>query len=328
MVETEQNKITFDIEFLKDIEAGLTSDPKTLPSRYFYDEVGDKLFQAIMKLPEYYLARSEFEILKTYKSKLLEYFSQDVPSFQLMELGAGDGIKTRLLIEEFIESKAEFEYRPIDISQHALDGLKNSFQKDYPELKIKPVNDEYFSALKYVDTETRGRKVILFMGANIGNFTQAGAVKFLNELRERVNPEDFLVIGFDLKKDPDLILAAYNDAAGVTRDFNLNLLERMNRELQADFDLSRFKHFPTYHPVTGETKSYLVSTSDQKVNIGVSGLKVMFKAWEAVQTEVSLKYSPEGIIELARQTGFKEADRFYDAGENYVVSLWRPNEKG
>lgn len=307
-------------QFADDVLKGLNSIPKKLSSKYFYDKKGDSLFQKIMQLDEYYLTRSEYEILNTYKNQILNIFYKEKKKFNLVELGAGDGYKTKVLLKEFLEAGVDFQYNPIDISGNVLQMLDRSLHEELPALKFKGIQNEYSKGLKKLK-KSGDRNVVLFLGSNIGNFSQVQAISFLEELYESMGDGDLLFIGFDLKKDPQIILNAYNDSSGVTRDFNLNLLTRINHELKGNFDLTAFKHFPTYDPKTGTTKSYLVSTRDQEVEI--MGNIIEFDQWEAIQMEISQKYSMSAIENMAAQTDFSVIRNFYDTKKYFVDTIWK-----
>jgi L-histidine N-alpha-methyltransferase len=311
-----------DHQFAEDVRTGLSSEPKYLQSKYFYNEAGDKLFQRIMELEEYYLTNSEYDIFDHQKSDLLKYFSTDGGRFELIEFGAGDGLKTKILIEFFLTREVDFSYVPVDISASVLNGLTSALGESYPTLHIHPVCDDYFHALEELNRADFGKKVILFLGSNIGNFRENQAIPFLRHLAAEMNSCDHLLIGFDLKKDPEVILQAYNDRQGITRDFNLNLLARINAELNADFDLSKFRHFPTYNPQTGEAISYLVSLEYQKVNIKALKQIFYFDPWEPIFMEVSQKYSLADIERLAVNSGFRVAQNFFDSRNFFTDSLW------
>jgi len=312
-------------QFMEDIRRGMTSSPKHLSSKYFYDIQGDKIFQQIMDMPEYYLTDCELEIFQGSKDGLLSHFQNNSSLFHLIEFGAGDGMKTKILLDHFTGSKANFIYNPIDISQHVLSGLQEELLEEYPDMKVEPLNKEYFDALDDIGRQCCGKKVILFLGSNIGNFREKEALEFFRGIFERLNPGDLLLTGFDLKKDPDIILRAYNDPAGITGEFNKNLLTRINRELDADFDLSRFFHYPVYDPESGETRSYLVSNENHKVRLNRLSLTVYFDKWEAIFMEVSQKYDVQQIEALAVNTGFTLVNNFYDSQRFFVGSLWKVN---
>lgn len=308
-------------EFAHDVRAGLEASPKKLPSKYFYDAAGDRLFQAIMAMPEYYLTDAEFAVFRQNKTAILEHFGDN---FEMVELGAGDGRKTRVLLDHFIEAGADFTYRPIDISGSVLRELEQDLKKRWPGLDVAPIRNDWFAALRNMeDTEAAGHRVVLFLGANIGNMERAGATLFLRTLRNSLTPGDRVLIGFDLKKDPARILAAYNDPAGNTAAFNLNLLYRINQELDADFRVDRFRHWQIYDPLTGACRSRIVSTTRQEVHIGKLEARFSFDAWEAIEVEVSVKYSLAEIEQLATATGFRVEQHFQDERGDFVDTLWR-----
>ncbi len=306
--------------FAREVLDGLSATPKKLPSKYFYDKKGDHLFQQIMKLDEYYLTSCEHEILSSSKEALLKLSTAGGKPFNLVEFGAGDGYKTKILLRYFLEQKADFEYAPIDISENVLELLENNLKEELPDLQLKPVADDYFSALHSLRNGGR-RNVILFLGSNIGNFTEELAFNFLGKVYDAMKRDDLLLIGFDLKKDPAIIRAAYNDSKGVTREFNLNLLRRINTELKAGIDVDKFIHYPVYNPMTGTAKSYLVSTEDQEFEI--NGTKISLEAWEAIHTEVSQKFSLNDITRMAIQTGFTELENYFDKRRYFVDAVWK-----
>jgi len=308
-------------QFANDIEQGLSQIPKKLSSKYFYDEKGDELFQQIMAMEEYYPTNCEFEILSTHQADLLK----DVAAkrFDLIELGAGDGTKTKVLLRHFSQQKADFRYVPIDISGNILDELENALSEELPGLKVSPVQGDYFKSLKQIPHIENTQKVVLFMGGNIGNLDMEEASVFLRVLASHLHKGDLLMVGFDLKKDPKVILDAYNDKQGITRAFNLNLLTRMNNELGANFCLSQFKHWPTYNPLTGATKSYLVSTESQEVYIEALDKTFQFDAHEAIDMELSQKYSLKDIQALAVKSGFTVKKNYTDKRNYFVDSLWQ-----
>jgi len=313
-----------DSAFARHVREGLAASEKFLSSKYFYDQSGDRLFQAIMTSPEYYLTNAELEIFSQQKEAIRDALPHDI--FDLVELGAGDGFKTQVLLEHFVARGTRFEYLPVDISDNALMGLKDKLQHSIPELIVKPVQGDYLDALNRLPSSGHPR-VILFLGSNIGNFPPPRAVQFLRTIRNRMDQHDALLIGFDLKKHPKVILAAYNDAAGHTRSFNLNLLVRINRELGGQFDLDQFEHFPTYDPQTGATKSFLISQVDQQVPIAAIGETFSFRAGESIFMEISQKYSPADLDELAAATGFVIKQVFIDSRQYFADQLWLPESQ-
>lgn len=308
-------------EFAEDIKEGLSQQPKRLYSKYFYDEKGDYLFQEIMKMEEYYLTRSEFEIFSMNKQQLFNAIQLDDKVLQLVEFGAGDGLKTKVLLEYLVNEKIDFEYLPIDISASVLKQLSNDLSARWPNMIVKPIQKTYFKALEGLGSKKR--KLVLFLGSNIGNFNQEEVTSFLKDMYRHLNTGDYLLIGADLKKDPNIILDAYNDRKGITRSFNLNLLARINREFDANFDLDQFKHYPTYNPVNGETKSFLVSMKDQTVNLKNLDLSYDFNYAEPIFMEISKKYSVDELEGLAKQANFKVVEHFHDCKHYFVNTLWK-----
>ena len=316
------NRPPFDPEFARDVIEGLAHDPKTLSSKYFYDAAGSRLFQQIMALPEYYPTRTEFSILENQKAEITAFF--DLHAFlHLVELGSGDGLKTKILLRQLLQSKARFEYVPVDISGEAIKQLHQSLRSEMPQLKVDGFTGDYFKALKWLRKNKPEPKIVLFLGSNIGNFEEGGDLEFLKKIRQYLNPEDKVLVGFDLQKDPRVIRQAYDDAAGVTAAFNLNLLQRMNRELGANFNLNLFEHFTDYDPVTGVIRSYLVSKKAQTVTFSALNHSVKFEAWEAIHTENSHKYSLNHIKELGMQSGFETEQIFTDSQHYFADVLFR-----
>lgn len=309
--------------FAEDVLKGLSSEPKFLSSKYFYDDEGSRLFQQIMDLPEYYLTRSEFEIFSTKTKQIFEAFTRNSKEFDLIELGAGDGTKTAVLIEYFLRQNIDFTYSPIDISQEAVDILTAKFKAEFPDLKMKAKTGDYFRILETLKGESTRPKILMFLGSNIGNFSPEDSVAFFKNLHGVMNEGDLLFVGFDLQKDPRVILAAYDDAQGVTAEFNLNLLRRINRELGANFDLEKFSHYAIYRPNECAARSFLISRADQKVFIETLNQTLHFKAWEPIFMEISQKYSLEMIGDLAGNCGFEVSENFFDSQQFFVDSLWK-----
>ncbi|MEM9934040.1 MAG: L-histidine N(alpha)-methyltransferase [Bacteroidota bacterium] len=310
-------------QFEKDVFTGLSGTPKFLSSKYFYDARGSVLFEQIMRMPEYYPTDCEYEIFQTHKQALLASFSPSGTPFRLIDFGAGDGLKTKILLEHFLEAGTTFSYTPVDISGDALTHLCNELAVSFPDLQVDPIEGDYFVALDQLNETDQLPKVIMFLGSNIGNFPEDKAIHFLQNLQLRMNQKDILLIGLDLKKDPEIILHAYNDDSGITREFNLNLLRRINREMEANFNIDQFIHAPSYNPMTGQTKSYLVSTCDQEVYIGKLDATFQFYAWEAIWTELSQKYDFRMIAHLADRAGFNVENHYQDKRAYFVDSILR-----
>lgn len=307
-----QSKSIFNKGVADAVSKGLGSQPKTLPSWLFYDETGNKIFQQIMHMHEYYPTRCEYDILQQYKDDLLKHFTNKARSFRLIELGAGDGLKTEILLKHFVAHHAGFTYMPVDISPTALELLADRLTKALPGLRTQPLNKTYDDALISL-RDDHERKVILFMGANIGNFTVSEATLFLEKMALALGENDLLLLGFDLKKDPRIIQEAYDDPRGITKSFNLNILSRLNRELGAAFNVPDFTHYPFYDPETGTTKSFLVSMKQQTVFIEALGRPFHFGLWETIQTETSQKYDLPMIEKLLAPAGLKITEVFYDS---------------
>lgn len=310
--------------FAADVYEGLTAPAKFLPSKYLYDQRGDAIFQEIMAMDAYYPTRSEDEIFRSHKEEMLAYFGADGKKFQLIEFGAGDGTKTKVLLRYFWEQSSGLTYVPIDISAHIIQELTEDLKESLPGLKVWGICDDYFRAFdQLADSEDEGaRKVVLFLGANIGNFDATESVAFLKKIAQQLSADDRLLIGFDLKKDPQRILDAYFDKGGVTKSFKLNLLQRINRELGGNFDADTFQYFPIYHPAEGSILSYLVSTVAQEVRIDALDFTVHFDAWETIYMERSQKYSERDITQLAEKTGFRVVRNFFDSERLFTDSLW------
>lgn len=296
-------------KFAQEVDAGLSAEPKKLPSKYFYDEKGDELFVEIMNSPEYYLTDCEMQIFKERTDDLVRLLAFDTP-FELIELGAGDGTKTIHLLKALNDTHT-FKYCPIDISQHALDELKKFVNSEISDLDVLPLQGDYFAALDKLEKNSTPR-VMLFLGSNLGNMTDADARSFLQRLSESMQNGDRLLLGVDLKKDPDIILPAYDDSEGVTRAFNLNLLRRINRELDANFDVEAFEHAPLYDPVKGEARSYLVSLKAQEVYIKAIDRIVHFDEGEKIHTETSKKYDLDSIKRLTSEYGLNYIEQILD----------------
>jgi L-histidine Nalpha-methyltransferase len=308
-------------QFYDDVVAGLRSTPKRLNSKYFYDANGDKLFQELMNCPEYYPTNCELEVFSEKTAEICKAIVADGDSFDLIELGAGDATKSSYLLSYLIEQKADFTYMPIDISENVISYLNITLPVTLPGLKLHGLNGEYFNMLKQAASVSDRRKVILFLGSNIGNMPVNEALDFCKELRKHLNEGDMVLMGFDLKKNPATVLAAYNDKGGITKRFNLNLLERINRELNADFDLNNFEHYPTYDPETGACKSYLISIQDQEVTINRKE-KIQFLKDEYIDMEISQKFSVAQTEQMAAKAGFRPVDFFFDSKNWFLDAVW------
>jgi L-histidine Nalpha-methyltransferase len=301
------------------VEDGLFRRDKFLPSWLFYDDIGDRIFQEIMHMPEYYLTRCEYEILDQYKSDLGREFSSG-GKFNLIELGPGDGLKTEILLRYFQRNGISFTYSPIDISGNVLVQLETRLKNVLPDLMFNPQQGDYTDILAHLKGSTDERNVILFMGSNIGNLNVPGAIHFLQRISPNMNTDDLLVLGVDLQKDPEVIRKAYDDPQGITKRFNLNLLLRLNSELGAEFDVDKFEHAPTYDPMTGVAASFLVSKESHEVYIAALDRRVSFRKGERIHTEVSIKYNRKMIDDLVSGAGLRVKREFYDR-RNFFCDL-------
>jgi dimethylhistidine N-methyltransferase len=299
-------------DFISDAIAGLSSNPRTLPCKYFYDERGAALFQKICDLPEYYITRTEIDILDRNRAEIASHLG---PNIELIGLGTGAGTKTRILIEA-LEMPAV--YIPVDISEKQLRESTANFQKIFPDLEILPVCADYLQPVVLPSPDHKpARNVVYFPGSTIGNFEPDEAVQFLRRVANVCRENGGLLIGADLKKARDVLEAAYNDRAGVTAQFNLNLLARANRELGADFDLDQWRHRAIYNSDAGRIEMYLSSESDQFVHLAEQSFH--FRRAEKIVTEFSYKYSPEEFSALAGKAEFEFAQMWTDDARLFGV---------
>src|SRR5213076_3177172 len=285
-------------DLLSDVIAGLSSDPRTLPCKYFYDERGAALFQKICELPEYYVTRTEIDILDRNRAEIA---AQIGPNIELIGLGTGAGTKTRILVEA-LEQPAV--YIPVDISEKQLRKSAALFRKIFPKLEVLPVCADYLQPVVLPSPRHEAaRNVVYFPGSTIGNFEPTEALEFLRRIANFSCRGGGLLIGVDLKKDQRVLEAAYNDSADVTAQFNLNLLERVNRELAADFDLDQWRHVAIYNSSAGRIEMHLISEIDQFVHLDEQ--KFHIRRGEKIITEFSYKYAPEEFAALAGKAGFE-----------------------
>lgn len=296
--------------FLQEVLAGLTVSPKHLPCKYFYDKRGSELFDRICLLDEYYLTRADLQIMERYAA---EMGAQIGPGVMLVEFGSGSSVKTRYLLDALPQPAA---YVPVDISREHLQQTSAELARDYPGLEILPVAADFTGEFTLpLSTRAPTRTAVYFPGSTIGNFMPGQAVALLGQITRLCGAGGGLLIGIDLKKDARTIEAAYNDALGVTAEFNLNLLRHINRELGADFDLELFTHRAVYNPAAGRVEMYLVSREPQAVTLG--GTVIEFARGETICTEYSHKYTVEEFAALAAEAGltlrrqWTDRDRYF-----------------
>ncbi len=313
--------------FAQQVRDGLGSTPKFLEPVYFYDKLGSELFEEITRQPEYYVTRTEAELLKRSAPDLAEAVGKNI---NLVELGSGSSAKTTIVLESFLETRDELHYLPIDVSRTMVTKTADWLDHRYPELSVTPIVSEYEPGLERAsilvaeDTETPDRVLVMFLGSSIGNMEPKAARQFVHGLRGHLTSGDALLIGFDLQKDEAVLHAAYNDAAGVTERFNLNILTRINRELGGEFDLERFEHHAFYNRDQGRIEMHLRSQTAQDVRVAACDTTFHFAAGETIHTESSYKYVPEWIEALASDTGFRVQERFTDDNEWFSLALFAP----
>ncbi len=321
------NKIDRELfDFARDVRDGFSAPLKFIPSRWLYDERGSSLFSQITRLPEYYPTERELEIFSTHASSMAKALLGS--NWKVVELGAGDGRKTEILLRSWQRSEVQFSYVPVDVSPSALEELCKRINTGCPGVRARPRVGENLSVLRELsDARIRGEKIcVLFMGSSIGNCAWEDVENFLSELRATLLPGDLALIGFDLIKDSKRLIQAYDDSQGVTRDFNLNLLRRMNRELGANFDLDQFRHEASWNPGLSGMESWLVSLRDQMVDIRALNTSFKFRRWEPIRTEISLKFSPEVIDDLACANGFAPLARYEDRAGDFTDAIWEATD--
>ncbi len=311
--------------FLQHIKEGLSKPQKELSSMYFYDESGGKLFQEIMQLEEYYLPACEMQIIQQQSQLMAKHLAGVHKNLQIIELGAGDGSKTKHLLNQFQPYFEALEYVAMDISENILCINKQVIESEVSGINICSKAGNYFRTYKDLPETSYGR-LVLFLGANIGNFLLDDAVAFFHYVKQGLKENDSFIVAFDLVKHPRKIIAAYDDCKGITKTFNLNLLTRINREFGANFDISKFEHFPFYNPTDGSSLSYIVSLEDQIIRFS-DGFEVQFEAFETIHTEISKKYFPKDIQYLSDNSGLKISQTYYDCNKEYAfVSFTRKNK--
>lgn len=304
--------------FRSDVIEGLQRTPKSLPCKYLYDERGSKLFDRICDLEEYYPTRTELAIMQEKADEISEAIGENA---LIIEYGSGSSLKTRVLLAH---ARNPAGYVPLDISREHLANAAASLSKDFPDLAIMPVCADYTADFELpVPTKPVKHRVVYFPGSTIGNFHTDQAIQFLHHIAEVVGPGGGLLIGVDLRKDKETLERAYNDAPGVTAEFNLNLLDRMNRELGADFDRSQFEFRAVWNDEIGRIESYLISKADQTVAIGEE--KITFDTAERTRTECSYKFTVEQFAALAAEAGFTQRCVWTDADDLFSVQYFTVN---
>ncbi|MFQ5893744.1 MAG: L-histidine N(alpha)-methyltransferase, partial [Nitrospinota bacterium] len=307
--------------FAADVRRGLSAQPKWLPCKYFYDERGSQLFEEICTLPEYYLTRTELAILEGCAPEIATVSRGNVT---LVELGSGSSRKTRLLLEALIAHQGDLHYVPIDISESMLVDIATRLVATYPTLTVTAYVAEYNDGIRRIAEDDLGQKLVIFLGSNIGNFDPPQASAFLGTIRRALLRDDYLLIGMDMEKDVAVLEAAYDDSQGVTAEFNLNLLRRINRELGGEFDLNAFSHVAFYNAQESRIEMHLRSEADQAVCIRDFETVFPFGRGETIHTENSYKYTDASLRALAAQTGFDVVRSWQDAEGYFSLTLLTP----
>lgn len=300
-------------EWLPEVLAGLRASPKELPPKLFYDDRGARLFEEICRLPEYYPTRTELAILERHAGDIAALAG---PRCAVIEYGSGQGIKTRLLLDAL---DAPATYTAVEISARQLEGVTRRLQRQYPDIPMHPVHADYTKAFTLPPLPPHARRLAFFPGSTIGNFDPSLAAAFLRNVRDVVGDNGALVLGVDRRKVPAIIEPAYNDAAGVTAAFNLNMLARLNREAGANFDLDRFRHRAFFNQDASRIEMHLESLSAQDVTI--AGETVRFEAGESIRTECSYKYDESAFEALVARGGFRVRQLFTDPAQLFWVAF-------
>ena len=308
--------------FARDVAQGLAAPQKTLPAKYFYDAHGSQLYEQICTLPEYYPYRAERDILATYATDIYAAIGH----LPLVEFGSGNATKTRYLLTVYEHTGQPFLYCPVDISRAALEASAQQLLAAYPHLSIHAMHADFAGNPGVIRALHLEKKAVAFLGSNLGNFTRAESLDFLQSTAALMGPEDVLLLGVDLKKSPTLLLPAYDDAQGITAAFNLNLLHRMNRELKANFHVQGFAHLALYNQEHGRIEMHLRSRWAQHITIAKTAQTVHFAAGETIHTENSYKYSVEDIRVLGHRVGLTLSRTWFDRQHYFVLGLFRQKD--
>jgi L-histidine Nalpha-methyltransferase len=304
-------------ELRDDVLAGLAARPRRLPSKYFYDAAGSALFERICEQPEYYLTKVELDIMQRDAAAMAAAVG---PDLRVVEFGSGAGLKTRLLLAALERPVA---YTPVEISPQALDDSVARLAAEFPAIEMQPVCADFTAEFELPRPRRRPRgNLVYFPGSTLGNFDATAAQALLRAMRQLAGRDGAVLLGLDLKKDRAVLEAAYNDAAGVTAAFTLNLLARINRELDADFDLGRFAHRSVYNPLAGRIETHIVSLAAQTVE--VVGHRFEFAEGETIAVEISCKYAPEDVERIAARAGLRVDRQWSDPANRFGVFLLRP----
>jgi L-histidine Nalpha-methyltransferase len=305
--------------FAQEVGEGLSQYPKSLPSKLFYDGPGSALFEEITRLPEYYLTRAELEILEQYDSKIAEAAGSNVT---VVELGAGTASKTSTLLRAVARKQIRTQYFPVDISPSALEEAKRHVKSQCPGVFVRPVVADFAQGFSFL-RDIPGRKLILYLGSSIGNFDPDAAIAMLAGVRKELRSGDAFLLGTDLVKDPSILVPAYDDAQGITAQFNKNILRRLNRELGANFNLNAFRHLACWNPFYCRMEMHLQSLGRQLVNLGILQMQIRMAPGERIHTENSYKYTIPGVRAMVETAGFALQQTWFDEQKWFALNLAR-----
>jgi dimethylhistidine N-methyltransferase len=311
--------VSFSSPIAAEVYEGLTRRPRSLPPKLFYDAAGSELFEKITELPEYYLTRTERSILEDNSGDIISSVGSDL---SLIELGAGTATKTRILIRAALEKQRRVHFYPIDVSRSALEEAVHNLNGDFKGLRVNPIVADYSGGLGQL-SKLPGRKLLLYLGSSIGNFEPMQAGAMLRMMRSSMHPGDALLLGTDMVKPESVLLPAYDDAQGVTAAFNKNILQHINRELDADFDLNTFKHIALWNPEPSRMEMHLESTRPQVINIRALRLRVNFNKGERIHTENSYKFTETVVDSILDMAGFRREKTWTDPKHWFALHLAR-----
>lgn len=307
----------------QDILKGLSSSPKILSSKYLYDDKGSQIFDQICELDEYYATRTESALLKKHAGEVIDLVKPD----NIIELGSGSSLKVRFLLDACGDKNIDCQYCPMDVCPQAVESMAGTLGKMYPWLKILALTGDYSKGFETIDFPKGTRNIVLFMGSTIGNFPQDEAIKFLKQVRQMVGENGLLLMGMDRIKDQDILHAAYNDAQGLTAAFNLNALQVVNEQMDADFDLDRFQHKAFYNEPQKQIEMHLVSEEKHSVYLKSVDTHIHFEVGETIHTEVSRKFSDDAIEALFRESGFSIVKHYTPDNQYFSLVVGKVDDR-
>ena len=308
--------------FVDELSASLNQKQKSIPPKFFYDKNGSELFESICELPEYYLTRTEINILRKLDSKLPVHMNGE---FKLVELGSGSSYKTRILLSMLEKLQKHVEYFPIDIST-ILKESTTTLLDDYENLHMTGIIDNYENGLKFVKNHDNKKNLIVFLGSSFGNFDYEPGLQFLDQINSSMKDGDLFLIGLDLVKNTNMLERAYDDSCGITAQFNLNVLSRINSELDSNFNIDKFAHHAVYNESKNRIEIYLRSLENQIVNITKAGISLQIKQNELIHTENSYKYTIPKIKKMFSAAGFRIRDMWFDEKRYFCLVLLSKND--